>query len=363
MGITIGVDGNDANVKDKVGVSVYAYELLKEFQKRAQDQLRFVVYLKRPPNHDLPNENRFFIYQVVPGSFLWSQIFLPFNLFLKRRVDLFFSPAHYAPRFSPIPTVVTIHDLSFFYFPDDFLKQDLFKLKLWTSYSVKNAKRVIAVSKNTKNDILRNYHLDEKKVKVIYNGFNSHPYKPKSLPIAKPFILYVGTLQPRKNIQTLISAFAFVRKSLPDLKVVISGKKGWLYEKIFASVLKEGLESEVVFTGYVESSELVWLYKNAMCFVLPSLYEGFGIPLLEAMNNGCPVISSNTSSLPEIGRDACLYFNPQNEHELSDKIIKMAKNTTLRKMLIEKGYRRSLMFSWKECAKQTLELLINGAEK
>jgi len=147
----IAIDGNEANIKEKVGVSVYALKLLEYFKKKTNNDLRFIIFLKNKPGCDLPCENRYFRYEVVSGNFFWSQFFLPLHLlqknFRQNKIDVFFSPAHYSPRFCLAPTVVTIHDLSYFYYPEEFLKNDLYKLKNWTKYSVLQAKKIIAVSK------------------------------------------------------------------------------------------------------------------------------------------------------------------------------------------------------------------------
>lgn len=361
----IGVDGNEANVEKKVGVSVYAFELLNYFAKKASPECQFIIYLKNNPRSDLPLQNENFRYQVIKGNFLWSQIFLPINLYWKKKVDIFFSPAHYAPRFSPTTTVVTIHDLSYFYFPQEFLKKDLFQLKNWTEYSVKKAVKIIAVSKTTKKDLLKFYHIADKKVEVIYNGFSRkklidyHSCKNfKSLFLrSKKFFLSVGTIQPRKNYETLIDAFNLLLKEKPEYYLIIVGKKGWLYEKIFNKVHQLGLNNKIIFTGYLKDEELSYLYQKATSFVFPSLYEGFGIPLLEAMNFGCPVISSFSSCLPEIGGEACLYFDPLSPQDLKEKMIELLKKEELKKELIKKGKERIKFFSWEKCGEETLQCL------
>jgi glycosyltransferase involved in cell wall biosynthesis len=375
--MVIGVDGNEANVENKVGVSVYTFELLKYFAKKADINCQFIVYLKDNPGKELPQPKPYFNYRVIPGNFLWSQIFLPISLYIKRQIDVFFSPAHYSPRFCPIPTVVTIHDLSYFYYPNEFLKKDLYQLKNWTKYSIKNASKIIAVSKTTKKDLMRFYQIPEEKIEVIYNGYrtvksrhsvmlNSFQHL-KEIPKQvrddsrrKNYILYVGTIQPRKNLTTLIEALNLLLKEKPEYSLVIVGKKGWLYEKIFANVGNRhacSLQNKIIFTGYVNNRILISLYKNAAIFVLPSFYEGFGIPILEAMNFGCPVISSFTSSLPEIGADACLYFNPSSTKDLKNKMIQLLDNQQLRKELIKKGKKRVKLFSWEKCGRETLEVL------
>ncbi|OGK17302.1 hypothetical protein A2774_03815 [Candidatus Roizmanbacteria bacterium RIFCSPHIGHO2_01_FULL_39_12c] len=363
----IAVDGNEANVKEKVGVSVYTFKLLQYFHKKADKNLRFLVFLKYNPASDLPLETDFYKYSVIRGDFLWSQTFLPLDLYkrkaLGQKIDIFFSPAHYIPRLTPIPTIVTIHDLSFFYYPQEFLKKDLFKLKNWTRRAVEKAKKIIAVSNTTKKDIVRFYDVEEEKIEVILNGYEKKikNQKSKIKSIDKKYILFVGTLQPRKNLDTLIDAFTLFRQNNPEFKLIIAGKKGWLYDYIFKKVEGLKLKKDVIFKGFVSDQELTVLYQNAFCFVLPSLYEGFGIPVLEAMSFGCPVISSFASSLPEVGGEACLYFDPKDPLELKEKLTLLAENRKLRSDLIKKGGQRIRLFSWQKCAKSTLDLLSNQA--
>lgn len=361
--ITVGIDGNEANVNNKVGVSVYTQNLLNFYQKKSNKNLRFNVYLRNDPIKTMPKSNKFFSYQIVKGSFLWSQIFLPLKLLFDKKNDVFFSPAHYSPRLSIIPKVVTIHDLSFQYYPNDFLKKDLYKLKKWTHYSIKKSKKIIAVSQSTKNDIIKFYGVSENKITVIYNGFEKKiskkkiDYKLINKLQKQPFILYVGTIQPRKNIPTLLDSFSEFLKENSNFKLVIAGKKGWLYENIFNKVKSLKLGRKVSFTNFVSDATLQKLYKNAFCLVLPSFYEGFGIPILEAMNEGCPVISSDKSSLPEIGGDAALYFNPKDSDQLVSQLTNLKNHTDLRNTLIANGKQRVKLFSWQKCAAETLKLL------
>jgi len=365
--IRIGVDGNEANVEKKVGVSVYTLNLLRYFYKVADQEHCFIVYLKNSPSLELPEENDYFKYKVIKGSILWSQIYLPIYLSTHREIDVYFSPAHYLPSFCPVPQVVTIHDLAYQYFPNDFTKKDLWQLKNWTRLSVKKANKIIAVSKTTKKDILKIYNVDEAKVTVIYNGYEKKDQisdikdQNDSLKIKnnEKFILFVGTIQPRKNLSVLIDAFNKFLEQNKNFKLVIVGKKGWLYEDIFRKVKTLKLEDKVIFTDHVADEELVWYYQNAFCFVLPSLYEGFGIPILEAMNNNCPTIISMNSSLPEVGGEASLYFDPKNSDDLLKKIETLQKNKELRKELITKGKKRIKEFSWDKCGKETLEVILN----
>lgn len=361
----IGVDGNEANVEKKVGVSVYTIKLLEYFKKHATKEVQFKIFLRNPPLPTMPTSSEFFKYEIVPAKMLWSQIFLPIHLYFKSNIDVYFAPAHYAPRYCPVPIVVTIHDLSFYYFPSEFKKKDLFQLKNWTSYSIEIATSVIAVSKTTKKDIRQLYPVPDSHIHVIYNGFEKNKDKEKSsimedLQLQKNrYILYVGTLQPRKNVTTLIKSFKLFHKNNEDYKLVLVGKKGWLYDSIFEEVTKQNLADSVIFTDYIPDSDVSELYKNALCFVMPSLYEGFGIPILEAMSHNCPVISSNTSSLPEIGGNACLYFDARDQNDLLQDIERLQNDTELAKELVKKGRERIKEFSWEKSAKETLEVIKN----
>ena len=351
---------------EKVGVSMYTFNLLKEFHKHADSSTQFITYLRNTPQTDLPEENDNFKYVVVSGSFAWSHFFFPLHLFTHKKPDILFCPAHYIPPFCPLKTVVTIHDLAYFYYPNEFLPKDLFKLKNWTNYALKKSSKVISVSENTKKDIVKFYKIPENKIQVIHNSFNPSllsssppppPISPSSPPLLSKYILYVGTLQPRKNISALIDAFVILKKDHLDLSLILAGKKGWLYDEIFEKVKNLNLEKSVIFSGYISEAEKNELYKNASVFVLPSLYEGFGNTPLEALAVGTPVAVSNNSSLPEICGDACLYFDPNDTIDMAKKIDMILTDPNLRQILINKGKEHVKQFSWESCAKETLEVL------
>jgi len=396
----IGMDGNEANVEKRVGVGEYSFELLKQFKEYqissfdfAQDKnIKFQIYLKDKPREDLPEESARWKYRIVGPSKLWTQIGLPFDLYFhKQRPDVFFTPSHYAPRFSPIPTVISIMDLSYIHFPDLFKKSDLYQLKNWTAYSVRNAKKILTISQASKDDIIKEYKVPEDKVVVTYPGIKvkSQMSKIKSAiqnskllkeryNIEGKYILFVGTLQPRKNIMRLVEAFSKVihyyssserkrvEKSNKDefstssnnkLQLVVVGKKGWMYEDILKAPKKFGVEKKVKFLDFVPDEDMEEFYKHALFFILPSLYEGFGLPVLEAMKYGCPVITSNVSSLPEAGGDAAIYVDPENVDDIASKIKRVLKDTKLREVMIKKGYAQVKKFSWEKTARKTLKVL------
>ncbi len=361
----IGVDGNEANVLRKVGVSVYASEMLHYFQKKSSKDLQFLIYVRTKPLPGMPKETPFFTYRLVKGRRLWRDFVFPLYLYTHPEIDVLFCPAHYAPRFCPVPIVVTVHDTSYLYFPQEFLKKDLYKLTHWTKHAVRTAKKVIAVSRTTQKDVTKNYHIKTDKTTVIYNGFDKSEQSKEgmegrfSMP-KNPYLLYVGTIQPRKNIHRLIEAFGSIHARYPKHKLVIVGKRGWLFGDIFEKALEMGLEDHVIFTGYVSDAQLGSLYGKAECFVFPCLYEGFGIPLLEAMYYKCPVVSSNTGSLPEVGGDACLYFDPKDTTEMAARIRNVLEDKTLKKKLVEKGQKRVKLFSWEKSAKETLDIIMRA---
>jgi glycosyltransferase involved in cell wall biosynthesis len=361
----IGIDGNEANVPHMVGVSVYTQKLLEYFQSHSSAETQFIVFLRTDPLSHLPPATDYFRYEVVPGQFLWSQIFFPLHLAFRTQIDVLFSPAHYSPRWYNGPLVVTIHDLSYYQFPQEFLKKDLYKLTYWTAESVQKAEKIIAVSKTTKKDIGQRFQSAVNKTTVIYNGFEK-PEKIVVDPTAvlsrfglqkHQFLLFVGTLQPRKNVQVAIRAMKKILTQHPKFKLVIVGKKGWLYEDMFRLVELEQVGDAVIFTDYLPDEDVVVLYKTAFCFVHPSLYEGFGIPILEAMSYDCPVICSRTASLPEIGGDACMYFDPQDPDSLVQELNKLIASPSLRKELRSNGKKRIALFSWEQTGQQTLHLL------
>lgn len=375
----IGIDGNEANVGNKVGIGQYASELLSQFNKFhsiSEQEISFRIYLKSEPNEHMPKESEQWKYTVVKPKKLWTQIGLPIHLYIERdKPDVFFSPTHYAPRFCPVPSVISIMDMSFEYFPELFASKDLHQLQNWTRYSAKNAAKILTISEASKNDIIKFYGTPKDRIIVTHLGVRqdlgditesttmesiNDKYK-----ISHPYILFVGTLQPRKNLERLIEAFSKLRTANSELstyELVIIGKKGWLYEPILAAPEKFGVTDSVKFLDFVPDEDIPAFYKNASCFVLPSLYEGFGLPVLEAMRYNCPVITSNISSLPEAGGDAAVYCNPEDVDDIAQQITRVISDEQLRKSMVEKGKAQIKKFSWEDTAKQTLEVLQQVAQ-
>ncbi len=364
----IAIDGYEANVKNRVGIGRYAFEILThlyEIIDGSRDSV--LVYLPSPPLSDMPKETSWWSYRIARPSKLWTFIGLPFALSKDfPKADVIFSPTHYIPRFISIQCVCSIMDLSYLFYPEMFRPKDLHQLTKWTAYSVRHAQKILTISDSTKHAIIKAYHVPEDRIVVTYPGFT----KPKFLTmsesdifkkyhVSSPFILSVGTLQPRKNYVRLIEAFAQMQKKDLDTTLVIVGKKGWLYEDILAAPKRFGIEDKVKFLDFVPDEDLPSLYKQALCFVLPSLYEGFGLPVLEAMAYGTPVVVSNVSSLPEIAGKAGMYVDPQDVESIAKGLETAVAEREKKsgKERIAAGLIQVKKFMWEKAAKQTLEVL------
>jgi glycosyltransferase involved in cell wall biosynthesis len=356
----IGIDGNEANIQNRVGVNQYAFDLLHAIHKLdISDQI--VIYLKNPPRADLPAESLNWRYRIIPFPALWTQTRLPFDLYKHSpRPEVFFTPSHYAPRLSPVPTVISVMDLGFLNTPEQFTPKDFNQLKSWTKYSIKNAKNIITISEFSKSDIVKNYQYPESNITVTYPGYDSDLFKPtvnpsiqKKYGITSPYILFLSSLKPSKNVEGLIHAFALIKN--PSLSLVIAGKKAWLYDRVFQLVRDLKLSSRVIFTGFVEEAEVPVLMSQAQAFILPSFHEGFGIPVVEAMACGTPVVISRVASLPEVAGDAGIYVDPANISSIT-KGIQIALSPK-RSAYIKKGLVRVNQFDWQKTARNTLAVI------
>ncbi len=278
-----------------------------------------------------------------------------------KKLDLLHGPANVTPLFYQGPTVVTVHDLIIYdhpeWFPDGV--SGWFWRRQLVPQAIKKATRIIAVSRYTKRQVARHFRRRPEDIDVIYEGVTTTQTKPETSFLAannitRPFLLYIGTIEPRKNLRRVIEAFARVRKSQPELSLVIAGKKGWKYESVFAAVKGLGLERDVIFCGYVDNDQKTALYQAAQAFLFPSLAEGFGLPVLDAMQSGVPVLTSNNTSLVEVAGEAALKVNPHSVTEIAQAMQKISSDKSLRKQLVAKGEVQAQQFSWQNAARQTL---------
>jgi glycosyltransferase involved in cell wall biosynthesis len=295
-----------------------------------------------------------------PLRILWEQTVQPWSLW-RAGVDLLHSPAFVSPLIANCPSVITVHDLSFLLHPKGFRRWHLGYLQLFTRLSVTKARRVIAVSQSTKDDLLRFYGLSPEKVDVIHNGVDA---RFECLPadqvtrfrvrrgLPERFVLFVGTLEPRKNVVRLIEAYAQLPPSCPPLMLV--GGKGWLYDEILTKVEKLALTDKIRFVGYVAAEELPLWYNAAEIFVYPSLYEGFGLPPLEAMACGTPVITSTASSLPEVVGQAGVLIDPTDVQALASAMERVLADAALQREMKRAGLEQAKHFSWPQAALLTV---------
>jgi len=378
----IAIDGYEANVPSRVGIGRYAFEILKGIYAlrlgqasriKGQGIIRFRIYLPCAPLADMPRQTAWWRYRVAQPRKLWTFLGLPFALLLDRpAASVVFSPTHYIPRFINIPRIMSVMDISYLRFPELFRTKDLHQLIHWTAYSLARAKRIFTISEFSKSDIIEAYDIPRNRVIVTYPGatMNINPRSKTQNPniiakynLSKHYILSVGTLQPRKNYSRLIEAFAkFLKQNkqkFGSVELVIVGKRGWLYEKILSAPKRFGVADKVKFLDFVRDEDLPGLYREALCFALPSLYEGFGLPVLEAMAQGCPVVVSNSSSLPEIAGKAGVYVNPENVDSIAQGLLSAVRQRNLiqGKQRIRLGLEQAKKFSWEKAAKKTLEVL------
>ncbi|MFH1846633.1 MAG: glycosyltransferase family 1 protein [Candidatus Omnitrophota bacterium] len=299
---------------------------------------------------------------------VWQHFYVPKRI-KDLAIDVFHEPTFIAPYFKRCPTVVTIHDLAYKFLPDCYTLRNRLYLDLLMKKSINTSDKVIVISENTKKDVLLNFDIKEQKVEVLPLSVDESFYpiadrKEEQLAsvkskygITQDFILTVSLISPRKNLVNLIRAFAKLKKMKASLhQLVIVGKKGWLFKKIFEEVVACGYEKDIIFCDFVSHEDLVKLYNAAEVFVYPSLYEGFGLPLLEAMACDCPVVASNISSIPEVCADAAILFDPHNFVEIANAIGQVLTESSLKKSLIEKGRIRAAFFSWRKTAEGTAKV-------
>lgn len=366
----IWIDGYEANVPQRVGSGQVAFQLLKNIEKIDSNN-KISVLLTQPPKDDLPKPREGFEYKLIKPKRLKTFIGIPWTILRANpKPDVFFSPSQYIPRFVDIKRVGLIFDLSPELFPQFFEKDDLYKLTEWTKYTTDNASALITISESTKQDIIKFYGVDKNKIHLAYPGYDEQLFKPipdtpkieqvkKKYGIPSDYILYTGTIQPRKNLVNLIESFV----KIEGLSLVLSGKysgegrNAWMTKEVLEAPKKFGIEEKVIFTNFVPNEDLPYLMAGATAYILPSFYEGFGIPPLEAMACGTPVIVSNVSSLPEVVGDAGLYIDPKSKDQIEQAIRTISTDKKLNHILSKKGLEQAKKFSWEKMARQVIKVL------
>lgn len=376
----IGIDASRALRARRTGTERYALEIIRhllQLPEAANHQWRLYadtspapgLWPASTPGAPCPNV----VWQIMPARRLWTHRTLASEV-TRHRPDVLFVPAHVIPFVLPPhrlpPSVVTIHDLGYHVFPETHSRQQRLYLKWSTRWSAWAATRLIAVSTATADDLWRLDGADRRKTDVIHEA--TVPAQPVSsdqiaqirqrYALARPYALFVGTLQPRKNLIRLVTAYrALVSGQGVGWDLVLAGAPGWLSDPIQRELARVGDGNRVHQLGFVPEADLPALLSGARLFTFPSLYEGFGLPVLEAQTYGVPVMTSNNSSLPEIAGDAALLVDPTDVDAIAAAMLRLSQDEPLRQGLIAAGYVNVKRFSWEKAARETLAVLAQAA--
>ncbi len=367
------------------GLGRYTQEIVDNIL-RLDDFNEYVIFLRKENFDELIIDDYKNVKKVlaeVRWYTLKEQFLMPYFIW-RQKLDLIHFPHFNVPFFVPTKFVVTIHDLILTKFKTiraTTLHPIIYRIKNWgyrlvIKNALKKSKDIIAVSEFTKNDIIEQFKIDSNKISVVYEGVSNLSKGQDSLFVAKlnssnvlrdyeirdPFVLYVGNAYPHKNLDFLITSFLDLHKRNNKLKLVLVGREDYFYQELkdlSDSVFADFPENPVIFAGYVPDNKLEIFYKKALVYVFPSLYEGFGLPPLEAMAKGCPVLSSNAGSMPEILGEAAIYFNPRDKEDFLNKIEKIFSDTSLREKLISLGHDQQKKYNWWECAFATHKIYLS----
>lgn len=353
------------------GTRVYIKKCLDYFGL-LDEQTTFNLYHKKEFNPELkPQFYPNYRDKIIPYPWAWVQTRFGYEINFSLP-DVCWMPFQQVPFLADKKTkiVITVHDLAFKYFPQHFPWKDRMKLDFFTETAIKRANGIIAVSEATKKDILKFYpKTPENKIKVIYHGVDREKFakkysnqKAKKLlekyGIKKQYLLYVGAIQPRKGLVDLVKAFENLKKSYQkDLQLVLVGSPAWKSKGILEKIEQSAFKKDIILTGKIDFENLPIFYQQADIFVFPSLYEGFGIPILEAWASETPVLVADNSSLKEIGEEAVLKFKTGKIQDLTEKMNNLLKCDTMRMELINKGKKRVESFSWEKTARETLNFI------
>jgi len=369
----IGIDASRALTEQKTGTEHYSASLLEALSRLAEAQRHsFVLYVNSASEAEARGKLGFELppswrMRAIAFPRLWTHARLSVEM-ITGRPEMLFVPSHVVPLVHPRRTVVTIHDLGYLYYPQAHTRGSRFYLHISTMFSVRAARRVIAISEATKRDLINKYKVPCRKIKVIHHGrdplFQPVTDQAKIRDVAarygvsQPYCIHVGTLQPRKNLGLLIEAWDALRQTMESPpQLLLAGRRGWLYSSLLESIRAKGLGDLIKLADYVEREDLPALYSGAVTLTFPSLYEGFGLPPLEAMSCGTPVLASNASSLPEVVGDAGILLDPHDPAAWADALRRVITDPQLRAEMSRKGLERATQFTWEKCARETLAVL------
>lgn len=353
----IGIDGSRAFVKQRTGIEEYSYRVIGGLKDRLNNH-QVVLYLKKDQQVDFTLPNNWKI-KIIRFSRLWTQLGLSLELWRNPVSSLFIS-AHTIPFIHPKNTIVVIHGLEYEITPEAYSFWDRLYMRISIKKSCYWAKTIVAVSKNTKKDLIELYKISENKIRVIYEGVSSVQELGDSGRYEKyrPYLLFVGRLEKRKNIEGIISAFEILKEKykIPH-KLILAGSTGFGYLDIKLRLENSKYKNEIIETGFISEKEKNALMQKAEIFLFPSFYEGFGLPILEAQKLGIPVVTSNISSMPEIGGDSVAYCDPNEVMSLVFAIQEIIKDNNFKDAIIRKGYKNVDKFSWEKCVREIAKII------
>lgn len=365
----IGIDLSIANI-NQAGTGIYASSLLNALRQidKEHDYCVFRVRQQRDMSSHKTLHSRL---KTIFRDIVWMHGILPWQV-SRSKVDLLHMPANVMPLFSSCPTVVTILDTTVLQSSQNFPFWQRNYSRVFIPWTARHASMILTISEHSKQDIVRHLGVVSDKVAVTYLAAVPAFQVISSTVVSEvklrynlklPFALAVGTLEPRKNLVRLLQAFSLLRQNVSSLQLVHAGPRGWLFDDVMQEVERLGLQDSVHFLGRVPLDDLVGLYNAASVFVYPSLYEGFGLPVLEAMSCGCPVITSDISSLPEVTGDAAVLIDPYNVQQLAEAIQRVVEDKNLFVTMRQRGLDRAKLFSWERCAQETLAVYHRLLEK
>jgi len=360
----IGVDASRATLAQRTGTETYSAELVRRLPDFLHGhRLRF--YAHTPPDEDLLLATRTAEWRVMPFPRLWTHVRLSLEMAFDAP-DVLFVPAHVIPLLHPKRCVVTVHDLGYLAYPQTHPSFSRWYLTLSTRWNVRAAAHVIADSKATRRDLRTRLSVNPAKVSVVYPGYDEQHFQPvrderqiekarQKYGLRERYVLFLGTVQPRKNLTRLVESFAQIGD--PTTQLVIAGRRGWLTDDLYRHADTLALGKHVRFPGYIAPEDVPALLTGATVFAFPSLYEGFGLPVLEAMACGTPVLCSNAASLPEVVGDAALLVDPHDTDSLGHALQRLLHDETLRHDLVARGFEQARHFSWESSARQIAAII------
>jgi len=370
----IGIDASRANQTYKSGTEWYSYHLIVELKKIADPRDQIILYSReklRGELGNLPSNWKSRVLRWLPKKF-WTQARLSFEMW-RRAPELLFIPSHTIPLLHPKKVVTTCHDVAFLRLPQVYDWLDLRYHEFAIKFAIKHAAKIIAVSEFTKNELIEFFKISPERVVVVPNGYDSDRYKVieertaienvlQKYNLKQPYILYVGRLELKKNTSGLVEAFGIFKKTyqltnLSTYKLVLVGQPGFGFEKVVKAIIDNDLSNDVIMPGWVNEADLPYLISGAKLFVFPSLYEGFGIPILEAMACGTPVVCSGIPALREVAREAAYFIDPYEPKNIAEGIGRVLGDSHLQEDLKIRGLARVRDFSWERCARETWEVL------